>query len=71
MKNYEEEYNKLSDKYVISARKYFKVLGLALYHVLGTQAECSADIAKATKTDEVWECACSILKTLYKEKRGK
>lgn len=66
--NYQKKYYELSDKYAISARKFFLVLRLALYHVLGTQAETSKDIVMATKTDEVWECACDILDTLYKEK---
>lgn len=65
---HKKEYMKLSDKYVISAREFFKVLGLALYHVLGINAESSADIMKATETDEVWECACNILNTLYEDR---
>ena len=67
---HKKEYMKLSDKYVISAREFFMVLRLALFHVLGIYAESSADVMKATETDEVWECACNILNTLYKEKRG-
>lgn len=70
MKNYEKEYMRLTDEYAISAKKFFMVLRLALYHVLGTQADTSADVVMAEKNSEVWECACKILNTLYKERRG-
>lgn len=63
----EEQYNKLTEKYNISAREYFKVLNLAIYHVEGRNLETSYETAQYLKTNEIYKCACKILKAMYKE----
>ena len=64
----QEKYNTLSDEYAISARTYFMVLRLAIYHLTGEYLETSVEIADAEKSEEVWKLGCEILKTLYKNK---
>lgn len=66
----EKEYNRLSGKYKISAREYFYVLRLALYHELGIVTESSTEAVQAEKTRAVWECACDILNAMYKNEIG-
>lgn len=70
----EETYNRLTEYYSVSARKYFEVLRLALLHTQGVHADSSyytvKEIAKIDDTEkrkELYECAIRILKTLYKE----
>ena len=64
-------FNKLQEDYAISAREYFEVLKLALYHVSGVVAKTSTEVVQADMTDEVWECACDILNALHKQVKVK
>jgi hypothetical protein len=59
-----------TEHYAISAREYFYILRLALYHVLGVATDSSYETAQAmeTATPEVYECAIDILSIMYKEK---
>ena len=70
-KIYEEqvEWEKLAGEYAISAREYFYILRLALYHVDGLKTDNSYEVAQAYKSAEVYACACNIIKALYKEKK--
>lgn len=58
----------LVDKYMPSAREYFYILRLALYHVDGVHTESSYEVTQAYKSAEVYECAINILNTLYGDK---
>lgn len=61
----EDKYKELADKYKVSARTYFYVLGLATFQTTGTPyIGSSAEIAKAEKTKKTWELACEILQCL-------
>lgn len=66
----EQEYSKLTEKYAISARKYFWVLRLAIYHVDGKQLESSYEIAQYPKSKEVYKVACRILEALYADDKN-
>ena len=72
-KTYEEqvEWEKLAEEHAISAREYFYILRLALYHVDGLKTDNSYEVAQAYKSAEVYACACNIIKALYKEKKCK
>lgn len=61
----EQRYHDLTAKYAISARKYFWILRLAIYHVDGKQLESSYEIATYPSSQEVYEVACRILEALY------
>lgn len=61
----EQKYNKLAEKYAISARKYFWTLRLAIYHVDGEEIESSYEISQYPKSTEVYKVACKILEALY------
>lgn len=67
----EEKYKELADKYKVSARTYFYVLGLATFQTTGTPyIGNSTDIAKAEKTTKTWELACDILQLLADKGRA-
>lgn len=48
----------------LSAREYFMVLRLAIYHIEGENLESSFAIMQHEITDEEWELACELAKTL-------
>lgn len=61
----EEKYKELADKYKVSARTYFYVLGLATFQTTGTPyIGNSTEITKAEKTTKTWKLACDILQLL-------
>ena len=61
----EDKYKELADKYEVSARTYFYVLGLATFKTTGTPyIGNSTEIAKAEKTKKTWKLACEILQCL-------
>ena len=66
-----EIYNTLTTEFATSAREYFMVLRLAIYHVASYYAERSADVMKyleeADNEEEIYELACGVLKALNKE----
>lgn len=71
----EQQWTNLVDKIVPSAREYFYILRLALYHTktikTDTSYEVCQELAKLGDDDkEVYACATEVLKTLYKDKRG-
>lgn len=57
-----------TERHAISAREYFYILRLALYHVAGIKTDSSYEVAQAmeTATPEVYECAINILTAMYK-----
>ena len=62
----------LAEKYMPSAREYFYILRLALYHTKGIKTDSSFQVCQELvklEKDEgaVYACACKILETLYKE----
>ena len=61
----EQQYTKLTEKYNISARKYFWVLRLAIYHVDGEDLGTSLEVTRYPKSNEIYKVACRILKALY------
>lgn len=63
----EKEYSKLAEKYAISARKYFYILRLAIYHVDGKEVGGSYEITQYPKRAEVYAVACRLLKALYEK----
>lgn len=63
----EKAWNGLTEYYPISAREYFYILRLALYHVDGVKTDNSFEVAQATKSPEVYKCAIKILKVMYEE----
>ena len=60
----EQQYNDLTMRYAISAREYFMILRLAIYHIDGVNKETAYEIAQYSKSNEVYRCACEILKAL-------
>ena len=62
----EQKFNDLTEKYSTSAREYFYILRLAIYHVDGVATDRSLDVARHIKSPEVYRCACNILNALYK-----
>ena len=62
-----QTWEELTEHYAISAREYFYILRLALYHVDGIRAESSYEVAQALKSAGVYECAIKILNGIYKE----
>lgn len=64
----EEQYNKLTGEYATSAREYFMVLRLAIYHITGENLESSYKIAQYEKTEEIYKLAIKILKAINNDK---
>ena len=62
----EKKFNDLTERYCISARKYFYVLRLAIYHTDGVATDKSIDVARYAKSPQVYECGCKILNAMYK-----
>lgn len=58
----EKEFNELVCG--ITAREYFMILRLAIYHIDGEYKETSVEVAQYAKSNEVWACAIKILKAL-------
>lgn len=61
---HEEKYDMLATEYAISAREYFMILRLAIYHIDGVNKETAYEITQYSKSNEVYRCACEILKAL-------
>lgn len=64
MKKEEQIFNDLTCEYCTSAREYFMILRLAIYHISGDYLEKSYDITQYKMTDEIYKLAIRILKTL-------
>ena len=62
----EQKFNDLTTEYSITAREYFYILRLAIYHVDKVATDKSIDIARYKKSPEVYRCACNILNAMYK-----
>ena len=60
----EQQYNDLTMRYAISAREYFMILRLAIDHIDGVNKETAYEITQYSKSNEVYRCACEILKAL-------
>ena len=69
MSSGEKQYNDLTGEYNVSARKYFMVLRLAIYHIDGKNLESSYEVTQYPKTNEIYKCGVDILNALYKEKQ--
>ena len=64
---YKDMYNELSKELAVSAREYFMVLRLAIYHINGYFAETSVDVMQALQGDghsEIYKKGCDILRVL-------
>ena len=66
----ENKYHELTAKYQISARKYFWILRLAIYHVDGKEIDSSYHTAIYPSSPEVYEVACRILEALYADDKN-
>lgn len=71
-----DKLHELAGVYMVSAREYFYVLRLALYHVKGIQTDSSVETMEAIgkledESESVYKTACDILDALYKEKGGR
>lgn len=62
----EKLYNDLTMELAISAREYFMVLRLAIYHIDRRYLKTSVEIAEYEKNDQIYRCAIEILKGLKK-----
>ena len=66
-----EIYNTLTTEFATSAREYFMVLRLVIYHMASYYAERSVDVMKyleeADNEEEIYESACEVLKVLNKK----
>ena len=60
----EQKFNDLTCEYCTSAREYFMVLRLAIYHITGDYLEKSHEVALYDKTDEIYRAAIRILRVL-------
>ena len=60
----EQKYNELAIDKAISAREYFWVLKLAILHIDRKQLDTSVEVARYPKTNEIYKCACRIVKAL-------
>lgn len=59
-----ELYTKLTMELAVSAREYFMILRLAIYHIDGEFLETSAEVAQHKSSEEVYKCAVKILLAL-------
>lgn len=63
-----EIYDTLTTEFATSAREYFMVLRLAIYHMASYYAERSVDVMKyleeSDNEEEIYELACGVLKVL-------
>lgn len=61
-------WTKMTERYAISAREYFYILRLALYHIAGIKTDNSYEVTQAmeTATPEVYKCAIDILTAMHK-----
>ena len=62
----EQKFNDLTTEYSVSAREYFYVLRLAIYHVDGVATDKSIDVVRYKKSDEVYRVAINILNAMYR-----
>lgn len=62
----EQKFNDLTREYCVSAREYFYVLRLAIYHVDGVATDKSIDVARYEKSDEIYRVAINILNAMYR-----
>ena len=63
------KYEKLATEYSISAREYFMILRLAIYHITGEYLETAFDITQYVITEDIYRVAIRILKALDGELR--
>lgn len=64
-----EKFERLAEKYSISAREYFMVLRLAIYHIAGEYLESSYKITQYVITDDIYKKAIKVLRVLNEETR--
>lgn len=63
------KFERLAEEYSISAREYFMVLRLAIYHTTGKNLESSYEITQYPITDGIYRTAIKVLRTLNEEAR--
>lgn len=67
MNRFEKMFNDLTCEYSITAREYFMILRLAIYHIDKVYLEKSSEVARYDTSSKIYHCACNILTTLHKE----
>ena len=67
LKPAEAEYDKLANEYAPTAREYFMILGLAIYHVDRVKLDSAFEISQHDASNKVFEVACKIIKAIYKK----
>lgn len=60
-----DQYNKLTNDKALSAREYFEILRLAIYHIDRQWCSTSVDVAGYEISDKIYRQAIKILKALY------
>lgn len=60
-----DQYNKLADDKTLSAREYFEILRLAIYHIDRQWCSTSVDVTAYDISDKIYRQAIEILKALY------
>lgn len=59
-----EKFDTLASELAISAREYFMLLRLAIYHADGIYLQSSTEVAQYKSSDDVYHCAIKLLKQL-------
>ena len=60
----ETKFNTITKDKAMTAREYFYILRLAIYHIDHKQLDTSVEVAQYPKTPQIYECACRIAEAL-------
>jgi len=60
----EEKFNELAKDKAITAREYFYILRLAIYHIDRKQLDSFVEVGHYAKTPQIYKCACRIAEAL-------
>lgn len=60
----ETKFNTITKDKAMTAREYFYILRLAIYHIDHKQLDTSVEVAQYAKTPSIYECACRIAEAL-------
>lgn len=66
-KTYRRRFEEMSATYAISAREYFMILRLVIYHCAGVYLDTSHKITQYEITEAMYRRAIAVLKMLGKE----
>lgn len=60
----ETKFNTITKDKAMTAREYFYILRLAIYHIDHKQLDTSVEVAQYPKNAQIYECACRIAEAL-------